>query len=70
MPDGKGPALGAINGWNRRKRFVKAYLDEEGDPGISMDLNLDFGGISQTLFQDSLTLWAGQMGAFQKEIGW
>lgn len=43
--------------WNTEYRFARAYLDQDGDPVIEMDLNLDKGGISRPLFDDHLDLW-------------
>ena len=35
-----------VNDWNRRRRFVKAYLDDEGNLFFDMDVDLD-GGVSK-----------------------
>ncbi len=37
--------LGRINEWNRTKRFSKAYLDDDDDPCLESDLDLE-GGVS------------------------
>ncbi|MGA9583615.1 MAG: YbjN domain-containing protein [Allosphingosinicella sp.] len=62
--------LDSINAWNRKNRFGRAYLDEEGDPIIGMDVDLDDGGMSSALFTDNLQFWTAVTGAFQKHIGW
>ena len=31
-------SLNKINEWNRTKRYTRAYIDSEGDPGIEADL--------------------------------
>lgn len=62
--------LESINEWNRKNRFGRAYLDDEGDPIIGMDVDLDDGGMSTALFTDNLQFWTAVTGAFQKHIGW
>ena len=42
-------SLSAINDWNRRSRFGRAYVDETGDPAIELDLLLSGGVTAQTL---------------------
>ncbi len=68
--DDKAPSLQRINEWNASKRFTAAYLDKDGDPGLTMDLNLDFGGMSEELFKDNLAVWTGLMAAYEEHIGW
>jgi hypothetical protein len=40
-----GVTLARINSWNKGKRFTRAYLDDENDPVLESDLNLE-GGVS------------------------
>ena len=63
-------SLDSINDWNRKNRFGRAYLDDEGDPILGMDIDLDDGGVSTALFTDNLEFWTAVNGAFQKHIGW
>ena len=42
--------------WNRKKRFGKAYLDDDGNPAVEMNVNL-FGGISRTNLADTFDWW-------------
>lgn len=63
-------SLASINDWNRKNRFGRAYLDDEGDPIIGMDVDLDDGGMSTALFTDNLEFWTAVTGAFQKHIEW
>jgi len=67
---GKAPSLEVINKWNTTKRYTAAYLDDEGDPGLSMDVNLDKGGISSDLFEDDLAIWTSLISDYEKHIGW
>jgi len=66
----KAPSLERINAWNRSQRFGRAYLDNEGDPAIEMDIDLDDGGMSQALFIDNLEFWVSVLAQFEKDIGW
>lgn len=36
--------LEKVNAWNRTHRFSRAYLDENGDPHLELDLDLAGGG--------------------------
>lgn len=59
-----------INGWNQKHRFAFAYNDEEGDPVLEMDLDLDHGGMPKVLFEDNLDTWtslATEFGKFVRE---
>lgn len=67
---GKQPSLEKINAWNRDRRFGNAYLDEENDPIIEMDIDLDDGGMSRDLFVDNFEFWTTVMSEFEKYIGW
>jgi hypothetical protein len=63
-------SLASINDWNRKNRFGRAYLDDEGDPILGMDVDLDDGGVSALLFTDNLEFWTAVSGAFERHIGW
>lgn len=63
------PTMDAINQWNRTKRFARAYLDKEGDPILAMDVDLDDGGLSRSLFIDNLEFWTSLVPDFEKYIG-
>lgn len=64
----KGLTLDAMNKWNASHRFARAYLDDEKDPRIEMDLDLDNGGISPALFKANIATWESLLGDFQKAI--
>jgi len=40
-----GIPLTSINRWNRRRRFSRAYIDDEKDPHLESDLDLE-GGVT------------------------
>ena len=50
----KAASLTQVNKWNAEHRFGRAYLADSGSARIEMDVNLDEGGMSQALFEDSL----------------
>lgn len=60
----------ALNAWNRDMRFGKAYLDDEGDPYVEMDINVDLDGIGRKNFDDTVDIWRTVLGEFRKYIGW
>jgi hypothetical protein len=55
--------LNMINSWNRGTRFARAYLDDEDDPIIEMDVNLQFG-VSRRNFDDTFRIWAATLDSF------
>ncbi|MCK4712312.1 MAG: YbjN domain-containing protein [Marinosulfonomonas sp.] len=59
-----------INEWNREKRFAKAYIDDEGDPFLEMDVNLDFEGVGDKNFEDNLDWWRLLVEDFEEFIDW
>lgn len=63
-----GITLDKINSWNARHRFGRGYLDDEKDPRIEMDVDLDKGGMSNALFKANLDTWESLLGEFQKMI--
>lgn len=65
VPDGT--SLEAMQEWNAEKRFASAYLDEEGDPFLQMDINTD-GGITQENFESWVDLWQSLKGEFEQRI--
>lgn len=67
--DGTMSALKA-NEWNRDRLFTKATIDDEGDPAIEMDANLDDDGIGPRNFADLLDIWRRSVEDFEAFIGW
>lgn len=57
-----------INDWNKAKRFSRAYIDEDKDPVIEFDLDLDDGGMSEALFIDNVEFWETSVGGFKTHI--
>lgn len=48
--------LERINGWNARTPFARAFLDEDRDPSLVMNINLQ-GGISSDSLTAQLEMW-------------
>lgn len=64
-----GMADAAVNDWHRRKRFTKVYLDDERDPFLQMDVNLD-RGVTAANFRDTFDLWRLLVEDFEEHIDW
>nr|WP_246359806.1 YbjN domain-containing protein [Stakelama sediminis] len=63
-------SLELINRWNQTKRFAKAYIDDQDDPRLEMDLNLADGGIARDNFIADFQLWVRLLAQFRDHIGW
>lgn len=50
-------------GWNREKRFGKAYLDEDGNATVEMSVNLH-GGVTRVNLDDTIDWWRLVLGEF------
>jgi hypothetical protein len=46
------PGIEEVNAWNRDKRFLKAYLDRDGDLAFEYDANVAPGGTWEALEDD------------------
>jgi len=65
-PDGK-ITHEEVNDWNRDNRFSKAYLDDEGDPAIELDVSLE-RGVSQGNLDEWFDWWQTAIVSFEKEV--
>jgi len=65
---GDGTTPQALNEWNKGKRFASAYLDDEDDPFLQMDLNTE-GGMTPENFEKTFGLWQSLKGEFENHIG-
>lgn len=61
--------MAVVNNWNAEKRYCKAYLDDERDPFLEMDIAMD-GGMSAELFARNLSIWDNTLSDFKTHIGW
>ena len=50
--------LAKLNEWNSTNRFGRAYLDDENDPILRMDVDLDHDGLSRASFNEYIDIWA------------
>lgn len=48
------------NKWNASKRFMQAYIRDDGQMGLSYDVAM-IGGLNQRNFSDVLDWWASQL---------
>jgi hypothetical protein len=46
-----------MNVWNAGNRYARAYLDEEGDAILRMDVTMDGEGMGPQVFLKNLSLW-------------
>lgn len=68
-PVEKKPTLSRINEMNQNYRMVKAYVNSEGNPGVSMAVNLG-GAFTSGNLADNLDWWVSAMRHFEEDIGW
>jgi len=66
--DAKDTTLEQLNEWNKSKRFARAYRDDEGDPVLEMDVDLDFGGIPKVNLVETLNPWSALMDAYHSHL--
>ncbi|NES68323.1 MAG: YbjN domain-containing protein, partial [Okeania sp. SIO2D1] len=59
-----------MNRWNDRFRWGQAAVNEDGNPRLRMEVNLDAGGVSQANFIDTLDMWERVLGDFLVHIDW
>jgi hypothetical protein len=60
----KSPSLKQMNDYSRENRWGRVYIDDEDDPVIEMDIDLEDGGMSAALFKDNLEYWEYIMAKF------
>lgn len=66
--DAKGVSLDRLNEWNKTKRFARAYRDNENDPVLEMDVDLDFAGLPRENVGETFNTWASLMDSFREFI--
>ena len=59
-----------INEWNAGKRFLRAYLSDEGNARIEYDVMLGAEGLSGDDFVKVNGIWLNGMREFEAHIGW
>jgi len=63
-----GMKLSQINEWNQTKRFGRAYLDDEMDPYVEMDVDFEHGATSEAV-GNVVETWAAVLPAFKDFVG-
>jgi hypothetical protein len=58
-----------VNDWNRKKRYLRCAIDENGDPTFYYDANIAPGGTFEAL-QDDLDVFIQFMPEVLDHIGW
>jgi hypothetical protein len=62
-----GLKLSRINAWNSSKRFGRAYLDDDMDPFVEMDVDFEHGATSEAI-ANNVDTWAAVLPAFKTFI--
>lgn len=57
------------NDWNSEKRYVDCFVDEEGDPWFTYDVNLSPGGTRDGL-DDAFAVWLSFLPDMRSMVGW
>ena len=57
-----------MNLWNANHRYVRAYLDEDGDAILRMDVAMDGEGLGKQVFLKNLSVWNSLMAEFVEYI--
>lgn len=67
--DAKDLPLEKFNEWNRDRRFARAYRDEDGDPVLAMDIDLDFAGLPRENVGELFNTWTDSMESYRTFVG-
>lgn len=65
----EGLTLAKANEWNRKNRYLKVYLDDDLDPYVQYDVNVNAGRTISGL-DDDFGVWTGMIGDFTTFIDW
>lgn len=60
----KSPTLRQMNDYAKQNRWGRVYLDDDNEPAIEMDLDLEDGGMPKALFIDNIEYWEAVMQQF------
>jgi len=63
------PTIWTVNGYNQGKRFCRAFLDEDGDPIIEADLDVQ-GGVTDEIIKRFLLRFILSVDSFASWIGY
>jgi hypothetical protein len=62
-----GLTLAKVNSWNREKRFGRAYLDDEMDPFVEYDVDMERGATNEAI-TNAIDVWAAVVPAFKTYV--
>lgn len=68
--DGKIPTIETVNKWNADNRWGRAYLDDESDPILEMDVNFAEGQLPSKSFLEQFERFRHAVDVFEAEIEW
>lgn len=63
------PTLEEINDWNYNKRFSRAYIDQDDDACVEMDLDM-VEGVTAEYLDSQFSLWAMVLKQFAEHVGY
>jgi len=66
--EGEGMSLEDANTWNREHRFGRVYLDDEKDPFLEMDVDVEYGFTTEAM-GTNLETWTTVLPSFKEFIG-
>ena len=64
-----GMALSEVNKWHSDYRFGRVYLDDDNDPYLTMDEDLEHGA-TDTALENNIERWEATLVGFKKFIKW
>lgn len=67
MPEGV--TLEKLNEWNRNFRFGRAFRDDETDPFVQMDIDVEKGSTTESI-ANNLEMWLAVLDEFAKMLDW
>ena len=59
--------LAAVNAWNQKARFSRAYLDDSGDPAIESDLDVS-GGVTKGVIDAFIKQFRTTLGVYSEAL--
>ena len=63
------PTLEVVNEWNASKRFSRAYLDQDKDACVEMDIDL-VEGVSPAYLSSQIAIWTMVVDQFADHVGY
>lgn len=67
FPNASGVTLQTINDWSRKNRFGRAYLDDDQDPFVEYDVDMERGATTEAI-GNAIDVWAWVIPNFKKHL--